>query len=183
MGTAPTGRLTFFLPGVSQIFSVMKTVYFFLCCVTMASGLIRLDWETLSSEVALRYFNPENYYASTDPQEIWDQMGENITCTVDQNMVVTVVPPSGFDAAKPIKLLTHGFVDTMINDNTQFISAWMDHFGGAYSVVLVDWHNLAYFAQISDWDDWGYVPPGGTQSGGSSCGQGWQKFSGTTNQF
>ena len=32
----------------------------------------------------------------------------------------------------------------------------MDHLGGAYSVVLVDWHNLAYFAQISDWDDFVY---------------------------
>ena len=54
-------------------------------------------------------------------------MGENITCTVDQDMVVTVIPPSGFDAAKPIKSLTHGFMDTMINDNTQFVRGRLAH--------------------------------------------------------
>ena len=90
-------------------------------------GLIRLDWETLSREVTLRYFSSENYYASSDPQEIWDEMGENITCTVDQDMVVTVIPPSRFDAAKPIKSLTHGFMDTMINDNTQFVNGRFAH--------------------------------------------------------
>ena len=36
------------------------------------------------------------------------------------------------------------------------VSAWMDNFGGDYSVILVDWRNLAYFAQISDWDDFVY---------------------------
>ena len=35
---------------------------------------------------------------------------------------VTVPFLGGFDAAKPIKSLTHGFMDTMINDNTQFVS-------------------------------------------------------------
>ena len=32
----------------------------------------------------------------------------------------------------------------------------MDNFGRDYSVILVDWRNLAYFAQISDWDDFVY---------------------------
>ena len=32
----------------------------------------------------------------------------------------------------------------------------MDNLGGEFSVILVDWHNLAYFAQISDWDDFVY---------------------------
>ena len=36
------------------------------------------------------------------------------------------------------------------------ISAWMDHLGKNYAVILLDWHNLAYFAQISDWDDFVY---------------------------
>ena len=95
--------------------------------LSFAVGLIRLDWETLSREVTLRYFSSENYYASSDPQEIWDEMGENITCTVNQDMVVTVTLPSGFDAAKPIKSLTHGFMDTMINDNTQFVRGRLAH--------------------------------------------------------
>merc|ERR1739838_7232 len=135
---------------------IMNTLYVLLFSFNIVSGLIRLDWETLSSEVTLRYFSYDKYFSSSDPQGIWDQMGENITCTVDQDMVVTVVPPSGFDAAKPIKLVTHGFIDTMINDNTQFVSAWMENFGEEYSVVLLGWQNLAWFAQISSWDDFIY---------------------------
>jgi len=134
----------------------MPTLYLLLLLSSLASGLIRLDWETLSREVTLRYFSKENYYGSTDPHEIWDTMGENITCTVGDDMKVTVTTPTSFDDSKPIKLLTHGFMDTMINENTQFVSAWMDNLGGEFSVILVDWHNLAYFAQISDWDDFVY---------------------------
>ena len=105
-----------------QLQFIIKVFGRVILILSYTAGLIRLDWETLSMEVTLRYFSSENYYASSDPQEIWEQMGENITCTVDQDMVVTVTPPSGFDAAKPIKSLTHGFMDTMINDNTQFVS-------------------------------------------------------------
>ena len=32
----------------------------------------------------------------------------------------------------------------------------MDNFSGEYSVVLLDWQNLAWFAQISSWDDFIY---------------------------
>ena len=32
----------------------------------------------------------------------------------------------------------------------------MDTYDGSYSVILLDWRNLAYFAQISDWDDFVY---------------------------
>jgi len=134
----------------------MPVLFLLLILSSLVSGLIRLDWETLSREVTLRYFSKENFYGSTDPQEIWDTMGENITCIVGEDRKVTVTTPTSFNAAKPIKLLTHGFIDTMINDNTQFVSAWMDNLGGEYSVILVDWHNLAYFAQISDWDDFVY---------------------------
>lgn len=134
----------------------MSAIYLLLIWSSLASGLIRLDWETLSREVTLRYFSVDTYYDSSDPHEIWDNMGENITCTVGQDMSVTVTPPGNFNAAKPIKLLTHGFIDTMINDNTQFVNAWMDHLGGDYSVVLADWHNLAYWAQIDGWDDFVY---------------------------
>jgi len=122
----------------------------------LCSGLIRLDWETLSNEVTIRYFHPDFYFESSHPQEIWDSMGENISCSVSPDMTVNIDLPSGFDASKPIKLLTHGFMDTMVNDNTQFVSAWMDHLEKNYAVILLDWHNLAYFAQISDWDDFVY---------------------------
>ena len=36
------------------------------------------------------------------------------------------------------------------------VSAWMDNVGGDNSVILVNWRNLAYFAQISDGDDFVY---------------------------
>jgi len=75
---------------------------------------------------------------------------------VDQNLAVTVSPPEGFDPSRPVKLFTHGFVDTVINDNTQFVGAWMEHSSRDYAVVLLDWSNLAWFAQISSWDDFFY---------------------------
>ena len=27
-------------------------------------------------------------------------------------------------------------------------AAWMDRYGGDYDVILVDWHNLAWFLQV-----------------------------------
>ena len=29
------------------------------------------------------------------------------------------------------------------------ISAWMDKYGGDHDVILVDWHNLAWFLQVN----------------------------------
>ena len=109
---------------------------------------------------------------SGSPESVWQQ-GENITCSVDPaSLAVTVIPPVGFDPTKPVKLFTHGFIDTVTNDNTQFVqglmmlnywldtkrmfTAWEDYHGGRVGVVLLDWANLAWFAQISDWDDFVY---------------------------
>jgi len=93
---------------------------------------------------------------SGSPESVWQQ-GENITCSVDPtSLAVTVIPPVDFDPTKPVKLFTHGFIDTVTNDNTQFVQAWEDYHGGRVGVVLLDWANLAWFAQISDWDDFVY---------------------------
>jgi len=81
-------------------------------------------------------------------------------------------------AAKPLKLHTHGFMDTtagegtlskhtyFVNGESWFlrccchsavgVAAWMDKYGGDHDVILVDWHNLAWFLQITSWDDYFY---------------------------
>ena len=40
--------------------------------------------------------------------------------------------------------------------STPFVSAWMDHLEKNYAVILLNWHNLACFVQISEWDDFDY---------------------------
>ena len=72
-------------------------------------------------------------------------MGQNITCKVDRNLVVTVTPPPGFDSSKPVKLFTHGFMSTTRGDKTVFVSAWMEYSSVDYSVILLEWKNLAAF--------------------------------------
>ena len=69
----------------------------------------------------MRYFHPgsyqseNNYDGAVNSGEfynwMWATMGVDIKCSVDQNLDVTVTPPSEFEAGKPIKLMTHGFTD------------------------------------------------------------------------
>merc|ERR1719204_670162 len=92
----------------------------------------------------------------------WNGMGNNITCTIDPTTLApTLSLPSSFDPAKPLKLHTHGFMDTTagegtLSKHTYFVNAWMDKYGGDHDVILVDWHNLAWFLQITSWDDYFY---------------------------
>jgi len=137
----------------------------FLLLSSLLSGgdcLIRLDWETLASEVTIRHFSASNYFNEKDPATVWNEMGGNITCSIDPaTLTPTLSLPSSFDPAKPMKLHTHGFMDTTagegtLSKHTYFVNAWMDRYGGDYDVILVDWHNLAWFLQISSWDDYIY---------------------------
>jgi len=60
--------------------------------------LIRLDWETLASEVTIRHFSANNYVNDKDPSAVWNGMGNNITCTIDPTTLApTLSLPSSFD--------------------------------------------------------------------------------------
>jgi len=107
------------------------------------SGLINNDWATLERDVTLRYFSYENFHPSSDQDKIWDEMGENVTCTVNKQGKASVVPPSSFDASRSIKLFMHGYTLNGRAFTTNFLPAWMERYKESSSVILLDWHPLA----------------------------------------
>merc|ERR1719500_2490678 len=122
-----------------------------------ASGLIQNDWDTLARETTIRYFSPDSYFSSQDPDEIWDVMGENITCSVEEGGLVTIKVPGSFQADKPFKIFTHGFASKIKGDGkTAFVDAWMSSTDKSVNVILVDWSGLAAFTGIDDWDNYVY---------------------------
>jgi len=127
--------------------------------------LIRNDWATLSDQTTIRFFNPANYVPGLDIDVIWNQLGQNISCHVDQDNVAHVEPPQGFDSNKVIKAFAHGFSDTTKNCDlasvdgsclTDYVNAWMEASNQGYNVILVDWSNLAFALQVDGWDDYLY---------------------------
>eukprot|EP00091_Calanus_sinicus_P019315 TRINITY_DN479_c0_g1_i4.p1 TRINITY_DN479_c0_g1~~TRINITY_DN479_c0_g1_i4.p1 ORF type:complete len:571 (+),score=145.01 TRINITY_DN479_c0_g1_i4:112-1824(+) len=129
----------------------MSLNYFLLVWLALTSvgsgQLINNDWAKLERDVTLRYFSSQKFYPSTNQDEIWDKMGENITCTVDKQGKASVVPPSSFDASKPIKLFMHGFTSNGRMFTTNLLPAWMERYGGSSSVILLDWEPLAAASQ------------------------------------
>jgi len=122
-----------------------------------APGLIQNDWETLARETTIRYFSPAAYFPSQDPDEIWDMMGENITCRVEEGGLVTVKVPESFQADIPFKIFTHGFSSQIKGDGkTAFVDAWMSSSEKSVNVILVDWSGLAAFTGVDDWDNFVY---------------------------
>jgi len=120
-------------------------------------GLIQNDWETLAREVTIRYFSPSRYVSSDDPDEIWNNMGENITCRIDDDNQVSISVPETFDALKPFKVFTHGFASRIKGDGkTEFVSAWMSSSNKEDNVILVDWSVLASFTGFDGWDNYVY---------------------------
>jgi len=122
------------------------------------TDLIHSNWGDLENYVTFRYFpatNSANYQASVE--DIWNTMGVDINCTVDQDLTVTVTPPSVYNPAKPIKLVTHGFTDTVQGDKVEFVKAWMGLADQPYAVILLDWQHLAAVNQgWHQWDDYVY---------------------------
>jgi len=117
------------------------------------SNLIRNDWKTLSRETTIRYFNPAHYVPGGSIDDIWNKMGEDITCSVDEDLTVHVQTPPGFDLTKPFKFLTHGFSSQVDDAKTANVDAWMQTTNNQVNVILVDWSPLALIWQIDDWDD------------------------------
>jgi len=128
--------------------------------ISPSLGLINNDWDTLARETTIRYFSPDWYYPSDDPEEIWNKMGGNITCLVEEGeagLGVSVEVPQGFLADKPFKVFTHGFSSKIIGDGkTEFVNAWMSTTEKSVNVILVDWSGLAKFNGIDDWDNYVY---------------------------
>jgi len=124
--------------------------------VPAAPGLINNDWETLARETTIRYFSPDSFIPSEDPDDIWD-MGENITCSVEDGGAVYISVPDGFQAGIPFKVFTHGFSSRIIGDEkTAFVNAWMSSSDKPVNVILVDWSGLAKFTGVDDWDNFVY---------------------------
>merc|ERR550517_1055742 len=121
-------------------------------------ALINTDWKTLNREVTLKYFSPDQYYFSQDPEEIWREMGANITCrAADDGSSFSVTVPSNFHPELPVKMLTHGFASTVAGaGQCSAVEAWMERYSKAVGVALVDWANLASFTGFGDWDNYVY---------------------------
>jgi len=114
--------------------------------------LIQNNWEDLRLGTTIRYFNPANFYAGGSYEDIWDDMGEDIYCNVNNDLTVNLVLPAGFDTTKPIKMVTHGFSSSATGGKTQFVNAWMERFNKEVNVILLNWPDLAFFGQAADWD-------------------------------
>merc|ERR1719450_494572 len=100
-----------------------------LSLTTFTQALINTDWKTLNREVTLKYFSPDDYYYSQDPEEIWREMGVNITCTAaEDGSSFAVSVPSNFHPELPIKMLTHGFASTVQGPGSalQLKPGWRD---------------------------------------------------------
>jgi len=129
-----------------------------LSLTSLTQALINTDWKTLNREVTLKYFSPDDYYYSQDPEEIWREMGVNITCTAaEDGSSFAVSVPSNFHPELPIKMLTHGFASTVAGaGQCSAVEAWMERYSKSVGVILVDWANLASFTGFGDWDNMVY---------------------------
>jgi len=90
--------------------------------ILFSDCLIEVDWPTLHREVTLRYFSSDKYYDSQNPSEIWNDMGANITCTVNDDLSVSLILPDNFNQDLPFKVFTHGFSSRVYEDDkTTFV--------------------------------------------------------------
>ena len=106
-----------------------------------AHGLINLDWQTLHDEVTIRYFSPDLFYQSQDPEELWNYMGKNISCSVQvelsifkkakvtmeilkDDMSVNVEVPEEFHSDLPFNIYAHGFISSG-EENAPFVEGFL----------------------------------------------------------
>lgn len=108
---------------------------------SLTQGLINLDWQTLHDEVTIRYFSPDLFYQSQDPEEIWNYMGRNISCSVQvelsiykkakvtmeilkDDMSVNVEVPEEFHSDLPFNIYAHGFISSG-EENAPFVEGFL----------------------------------------------------------
>jgi len=107
------------------------------------------------AEVTLRYFSSQIHSQLTDdPGQIWS-LGEDVKCEVNgpaidieeegtEGVTVSITTPSTWSGARKLKLITHGFRDTVDAGKgsswPKFVKAWMDKHSDT-DVILLDWSN------------------------------------------
>ena len=103
-----------------------------------------------------RFFSSRSYTSgSNDLEEIW-AMGETISCSVNEDLMVDVLVPSGFNGLLPFKILTHGFNDQVTGDKINYAKAWLETANEDINVILLDWPDLAAIFQFGGLDDFMY---------------------------
>merc|ERR1712066_517575 len=140
---------------MGSVIMILSGLSLLVLLIGPSRALINTDWKTLNREVTLKYFSPDQYYFSQDPEEIWREMGANITCrAAEDGSSFSVTVPSNFHPELPVKMLTHGFASTVAGaGQCSAVEAWMERYSKAVGVVLVDWANLASFTGFGDWDN------------------------------
>merc|ERR1712061_477793 len=143
---------------MGSVIMILSGLSLLVLLIGPSRALINTDWKTLNREVTLKYFSPDQYYFSQDPEEIWREMGANITCrAADDGSSFSVTVPSNFHPELTVKMLTHGFASTVAGaGQCSAVEAWMERYSKAVGVVLVDWANLASFTGFGDWDNMVY---------------------------
>jgi len=118
----------------------------------------RVDWATLAESVTIRHFRSEDFPIEQDSTAIW-ALGQDVRCFVegdlidgetptDSEVIVNVETPSNWPSqAKPMKVFTHGFIDSIKPESgsnlTFFVNAWSKLHEAEYDVLMVDWSPLA----------------------------------------
>ena len=108
--------------------------------IISAIDLLNNDWNTLNEHVTFKLFTSPS--DQEDFNKMWEE-GLDIACTVNNENDVNVEPPPSLNPKLPVKLLTHGFQDTVISNKLLFVPAWMERYNNQVNVILLDWSHLA----------------------------------------
>jgi len=122
-------------------------------------GLIQNNWVNLAKDITIRYFSPDKFFHKPAHQsyedrwkDIWNLMGENITCSVEAGgKKITIKTPPSFHSDKQFKIFTHGFASSVQGKMNEFVNAWMIQYQQTVNVVLVDWPKLASEYAVDGW--------------------------------
>ena len=74
-------------------------------------------------------------------------------CNVNEDLSVDITLPEDFSSDKEIKVYTHGF-SADVSGAAVYVKAWIE--AHDVNVILVEWKNLAFAGQITDWDSYSY---------------------------
>ena len=88
----------------------------------LALELLNNDWENLNNHVTFKLFTSPPNDQTGDFNQMWAE-GTDIRCTAYGEDAVRVQVLSRLNPYLPVKLLTHGFTDTVINDKLAFVPA------------------------------------------------------------
>ena len=127
--------------------TIMKLIILFNLFLLQLKNVLSLellnnDWSDLNNHVTLKLFTSPSDQAE-DFNQMWAE-GTDITCAVnDEDDDVNVEIPTVLNPNLPVKLLAHGFQDTVVNNKLAFVPAWMQKYNNEVNVILMDWSHLA----------------------------------------